>query len=815
MSQVVSDQPQRTYPPFAGFLPFFWLACVFIGGILLADLITVPVWIWAALLGLFLLAFGLMAVLPRRIGLTHLLRRWTGAGERLPRAVLAAVFCLGAWRYGATRPVVTPEHPAFYNDRGPVQLVGVIVRPPDTRDRITLLTVAVETLRYLDGGLTVDKPMAVSGLVLIQAPPEGDDWAYGDVLQATGSLETPSEGADFSYAAYLSRQGVLSVVSNARLERLERGRGNPIRAFIYRLADRGQAVLQALFPSPESDLLAGILLGREQGLSPDLQEAFRRTGATHIIAISGFNIAILSGLFAAVFTQLLGRRGGALAAVAAISGYTILVGADAAVVRAAVMGAVGVLGGLFGRRQNGLNSIGIAALGMALWDPNLPWDVGFQLSLAATLGLVLYAQPLTEGFVRLAGRWLPEAWAMKLAGPVGEFFLFTLAAQAMTLPIMALHFGGVSWLALLANPLILPPQPLVMILGGLAMLGGMLLPGAGRVLASLALPFVSYTIRIVEWMARLPGGEAALPDFHPLWLVAFYGLLFMATLLPRERALPLLKRAFSPQTGLVLLSGLVVFVWGRVLHRPDGRLHLTLLDAEGTVLIQTPAGAAVLVGGGDRPSHLNHALGQMLPPGERTLDVLVAASPQRDDVNALLGVLGRYPPGMVWWGVDPEANATTEALYRQLHGAGAPLQDLTPGSFLELGAGAQLSVLWRGARGAVLWLAWEDFSALVPSGRVTEYAWGLPEAPDVLILPEDLSPDTLVLERIPLWSPGAVLLPLGTADLPLVGEHPVVESLSGYPLVTTLDCGWVRVSTDGSRMWVAGGAVREDPSTCR
>ena len=145
--------------------------------------------------------------------------------------------------------------------------------------------------------------------------------------------------------------------------------------------------------------MAGILLGRDQGLSPQLEEAFQRTGTTHIIAISGFNIAILAGLFTGIATRLLGRKWGAITALLGIGGYTILVGADAAVVRAAIMGAAGVLGGMFGRRQNGLNSLGMAALLMMLLNPNMPWDVGFQLSVAATLGLVLYAQPIEEWFL--------------------------------------------------------------------------------------------------------------------------------------------------------------------------------------------------------------------------------------------------------------------------------------------------------------------------------------------------------------------------------------------------------------------------------
>jgi competence protein ComEC len=805
LPEVIPDD-KRFYSPFQGFLPFFWLAAAFLGGILLADRVNFPAWMWGSLFGLILLLILGSVFIPKSSKVYYRLRDWLGMNRRLPGAVLAAVFCLGGARYALSLPAVTPFHIAYYNDRGPVQMTGCVVRPPDRRDTATYLTVAVESLRPTESAAVVT-PDQVAGRLLVQVPPDGGPWAYGDCLEITGVLQTPQENSDFSYRDYLARQGVLSVSAYARVSRLESGGGNPILGWIYHLGDRAQDTLTHLFPAPESDLLAGILLGRDQGLAPDLQAAFRRTGTTHIIAISGFNIAILSGLFASIFTRLLGRRVGALTAVLAISGYTVLVGADAAVVRAAIMGALGVFGGMFGRRQNGLNSLGIAALGMAAINPQIPWDVGFQLSAAATLGLVLYAQPLSEGFIRLIAKWrpaMPAEQVEKLAGPVGEFFLFTLAAQVMTLPVMAYHFGDVSWLALLANPFILPPQPLVMILGGLSALAGLVLPGLGRIFAVLTLPFVSYTIRMVQWLGRLPVGGLVLPAFHPMWLVVVYALLFFFTLLPREKQRAGLQRVFSLQTGLILLSGLVILTWNRILTAPDGRLHLTLLDESGTVFLRTPDGQTVLIGAGPRPSVLNQFLGQTLPLARRELDMVVVASPDREDLNALTGALSRFPPTQCLWGVDPEANQTAVQVYHALDEMAVPLIPLTAGSALDLGDGIRMTVVWQGPRGAVLWLSWADFSALIPAGQVAGFDWRLPESPDAILLPDGLLDQDGLPAAITVWRPGVILAPIGPGDLPLSGDPPVMTALAGYPLVSTLDHGWVRVSTDGAQMWVSG-----------
>ena len=719
-----SSNPDKTKrSPLKGFLPFLWLSLAVLCGILLADWLAWPGWIWVVGCGLGLSVLILAKLLPKSIGFTHHLRKWTGADQRLPGMVLVILFFLAAWRYAAYQPKITPEHAAYYNERGRVELTGVVVEDPDRRDTTINLTLEVESLRLLDE----NKMQEATGLVLIQTSP-GGDWAYGDRLVIRGSLQTPSESGDFSYRDYLAKKRILSLMSYAQVERTDTGAGSPLKAWLLDLRHSGYLTLTKLFSSPESDLLAGILLGLDEGLSPQLQEAFRRTGTTHIIAISGFNMAILAGLFSGITARLFGRKWGVLTAILGITGYTVLVGAEAAVVRAAIMGALGVFGGMFGRRQNGLNSLGLAALLMMFQNPNIPWDVGFQLSAAATLGLVLYAQPLEERFVALLAKRLPEERVQRWAGPVSEFFLFTIIAQWLTLPVMAYHFEGVSWLAVFVNPLILPAQSLVMILGGLAMLAGMVLPGLGQVMAVIALPFVSYTIRVVNWLGTLSMGEWQVPAFHPLWLVLYYGVLFFLTLFPRETRQKALKKVLTPQVGAVVLFGLVTLTWRHVLSRPDGNLHLTLLDAEGTVLVQTPNGGTVLIGAGSRPSELNESLGRMLPAGQKRLDALLVGSTYRDDLNALTGALDRYHPDLVLWNGDPEVNQTARQVYSQLREGEVTFYAMEAGQTLLIEEGLTVRVLWTGDRGALFWLAWENFSALLPAGKVEEHWLDVSEA---------------------------------------------------------------------------------------
>ena len=118
----------------------------------------------------------------------------------------------------------------------------------------------------------------------------------------------------------------------------------------------------------------------------------------------GFNFAIIAGLFGLLFTRWLGRWRGMLAAFAGVTFYAVLAGASAAVVRAAVMGVLALLAVQLGRRGHGINTLLFVAALMAVFNPYILWDVGFQMTFMATLGLVLYANPLDEWFRRNTNR---------------------------------------------------------------------------------------------------------------------------------------------------------------------------------------------------------------------------------------------------------------------------------------------------------------------------------------------------------------------------------------------------------------------------
>jgi competence protein ComEC len=478
------------------------------------------------------------------------------------------------------------------------------------------------------------------------------------------------------------------------------------------------------------------------------------------------------------------------------------------------MGGLGVFAAQMGRRQYGLNSLAFVAALMALADPHVLWDVGFQLSFMATLGLILYADPLAQWFTGLAARRLPLSTAQRLSQPAGEYFLFTLAAQLTTLVLILYYFQRLSLVSFLANPLVLPAQPAVMILGGLAALTGMVFQPLGQVIAYLAWPFIVYTIRLVELFARLPGAAWTLPPLSFWAVLAFYALLFGLTAFgPRLRGWTAARLGETgPRLAWIALAGLglaTVVVWRAALAAPDGRLHLTMLDVGGgdALLIQTPEGRNLLVNGGSSPNLLSDALGRRLPLGAGQLDYLIVAAASEEQLAALPRLVERFPPGQVLWSGPTAGEYSARQLRQALTDLHVPMVDAQAGQILELGQGARLHVLAVEPRGAALLLEWGNFRALLPVGLDFDSMKALSKDHSLttvtaLLLADGGYAPLNPPEWIERWGPQVVVLSVAAGDEQGRPDSQVLQALEGRTLLRTDRNGWIELSTDGERLWI-------------
>jgi len=730
-----------------------WLA-----GIAIGRFLNLPA-------GSFLVASGL-GLLLAVVGENRL--RMVGLGT--------AIFFLGAWRLAVAIPDFESSHISAHNDSFRVAtLAGVVSDFPDVRDEYIGLRVSSDSIRYSDS----EEPQLITGDALVRAD-RFESFSYGDRVEALGILETPPEFQDFSYRDYLARQGIFSLVANASVTTIAAGDGNPVLHLLFRLRQRALDTLYSIFPDPEASLLAGILLGIESGISSEVRDAFNDTSTTHIIAISGFNITILAALVISLTGRTLGMRKGAIVAATVIALYTILVGADASVVRAAIMGGLVLFARFLGRVTLAMASLGAAAILMTLANPYLLWDVGFQLSFAATLGLVLYAEPLKDGFVKIASRWMETDRANRLSTPVGEFLLFTFAAQITTLPLTAYHFQRLSLVSFLANPIVLPAQPPLMILGGLATMAGMIWLPLGQLLAWLAWPFPAFTIRVVDLFAAVPSAAIDLGPISFPALIGMYVLLFGGTVLLRERrpSLP----APSLLAILIAISVVAILTWKAVADHPDGRIHMTRFESGGT-LIETAEGRYVLVGGGDSPTALANSLGRKLPLFHRRLDWLIV--PDRE-FDGLAGLPARYEIGAVIANTDLLDGALA-GLIQQLQARGARVVRAEQGLAFDLGAGARLELID------------DDLTLLLTSGKAR-----FAIIPDVRSAGDSRQPELASLTGIILPNASTIgwLQEIEVLVVVVDGPDPLPSNASNPKVLATDERGWIEMATDGENLWL-------------
>jgi competence protein ComEC len=455
---------------------------------------------WVLLIGLGLLSALLeMFYIPKN---RHALR--SRVLLALPFGMLLAACGLGGWRFQSALPIFSPEDVAFYQPLDDVVLTGTITSFPQRSSSATTAIVSVDSLQAF--GHTY----MVAGQVDVRLP-AGFHLSYGDRLRLAGNLDGVVEDSQPYFTSHLARRGVFSRMPYPQIDWISSGHGSQIYRMLYSLRARAQTLIYNQVPFPESSLLEGILLGIEWNIPGILRQAYRGTGLIHIIAISGFNIALIANVVAQLFRRIFPHAWAAVLSICAIFFYTLLVGAEPAVVRAAIMGSLAIPAHYIGRRIFGLHALVVAASLMLLFNPFLLWDISFQLSFLATMGLMLLVDPLATWVHGIIDRHFSEQSADR-SMPLLMLVITTFAAQFAVSPVLFALDPYLPVFALLANLIILPLQPIVMILGALSVLAGWLFPLAGRLLGWLVWPFIALGNQVAMRISLNPFSQVRLPE---------------------------------------------------------------------------------------------------------------------------------------------------------------------------------------------------------------------------------------------------------------------------------------------------------------
>jgi competence protein ComEC len=661
--------------------------------------------------------------------------------------------------------------------------------------------------------------------------PRYPDYAYGDMLQLKGRLETPETGS-FDYRAYLARQGVSWTMYYPHVERLDTGEGNRLLSWVYSLRDWLSASLGKILPEPQAALAQGITLGDRGTIPTTIEDDFVRSGTAHVLAISGVNLTIIAGILVALTIWLLGRRYYIYIWVTLAMAwlYALLTGLEPPVLRAAVMLSVFLLADLFGRQRNGLVALLVAAAVMAGISPPVLGDASFQMSFAAMVGLVLVAPPLQAAGRRLVGAYDGQGPLRSAAAFLTDSLAVSLAAVVAVWPLIAHYFGLVSWVGPIATLLALPALTAIIIGGMLAGGLGLLFLPLGQVIGWLVWLPLSYLLLVAKGFAALPGASLPTGPSPIGLLVAYYVLLGLALLATSHRqALARAGRAAAvfisgmPRKWVVpALAVVALLVWAGALAMPDDNVHVTFLDVgQGDAILISRGSRQILIDGGPSPQAVTLGLGREMPFWDRTIDVVVTTHPEADHLTGLVEVARRYRVEQVIEGQADNESALWQAWDRTLAERGIPRTTAAIGQRISLGDGVTIEVL--NPSGAADWqTSLNDRSIVlkVTVGKVSFLLTGdVEEAAetDMITRRADLASTVLKVAHhgsdtstseafLALVRPQVAVVSVGKDNAyaqPSPSVTARLESLLGPAnLYRTDRNGTIEFITDGQRLWV-------------
>jgi ComEC/Rec2-related protein len=695
--------------------PLILLSSAWLSGIVLAAAWQLP--------PIIPLGIAIAAIIPA-------LYYWSHRSRRLLFLSLC-LLCAGAWRYTIAQPAYDPQSVVHAIGPAVVDINGIVAAEPRLSAHARLLTIQVTEIspkdsydwQPLHGTIEV-----ISHGTLLEDPYGAN---YGDSVTLYGKLLAPSSQTPTAFQAVMSFPGI-SISS---------GSGNPVLTQLYHLRVHCAAILTRSLPQPLAALLIAIVLGLRTPALTTLAFAFNVTGTAHLIVPSGFKVTIVASLItnstrwlsqSRLTKYLPGQRykaGAWLQTLLVISGialYTVLSGAGAAALRAGIMGSLLVIAPRLQRTYNVYTALAFTAILMSLQDPTILWDTGFLLSFLGTLGIVLFTPTLQ--------RYLHFCEILPGGHIVAENAAVTLAAQLATLPIFALTFQQISFIAPIANLLTVPLLGILVTLGLVICLAGFIALPLAQLFGKIAWPLLWYMSQTITSCAALPYAYMHVEQMSSMLSWLYYGLLTLSVLVLCTYYERYTYRAGKPITtvtqhrggashhtrfqrwqqhkvlrystyigGTILLIAITASV-SQVSQYTATNSDTTIAflnigpvgkTAQGeAILIRSADGAVVLIDGGPDASSLAETLDSRFPPWQRSINLAVLTIPQTAHIVGLQDAITRYNVAAVIDTGMQHPNTTYIRWRRTIDEQHLSYTTVGQGQTISVGTRLRLEILW-------------------------------------------------------------------------------------------------------------------------
>lgn len=805
--------------------PIVAITIAFAGGIALAGRAPLPPaasWLIAAMYAAWLLSlFARMARLSALLALLSFLGlgfahaamhaerepQWPAAADGRTITARGIVHAAPEGTADGWRAVLRLQA-AFVGEREPRRSPRSRRRPPGvgTRDA------SEGSLRPLEGLVRISGRHQPPGVHV------GDEVLIRGRFRAGRPAGNPGERSERDA---LRRRGLLGVIATGRaggVTVLRRGRWSVRGAIGTARARAVDAIVRAL-PAPHGGLMLSLLLGIDAYLPAEVYQQFSRAGLLHLMVVSGAQVAIVAGaLAAAVRVTRLPVWPSATVLGAGVAAFAAMVGWAPSVGRALIMTAIAVAGTLVGRDRDRAATLATAALVLLAIHPPVLFDIGFQLSFAATWGLLFLAPALQQRCARLGPR---------LSAALGV----TLGAQAAVVPLLMVHFQTIPLAGLVANLLALPIVA-VLVPAGFALIPVLIAaPALGGALLTVLRPGLLALLWIGARFGDLSWATLPTPPVGATMAVALYAILGIALAIAAGSWRP----SGGQRAGAASAAILAITIWYATASAAPSVLTVTVLDVgQGeAILIQSPSGRSALVDGGGElyAERSGWDVGRMrvVPAlrraGVRRLDVVLLSHPHEDHVGGLPAVVENFPVGLVLDPGVPHPAPSYVRFLRLIEARKIPYRQAREGLQVDLGAGARLAILHpTGTADSPLALDGDPVHARgvvarLTYGRTAMLLTGDVEAPVERLLMERGAPLTSQVlkvghhgsktstspEFVARVQPKVAVISLG-ADNAFGHPHPMtlgVLAAAGAAVYRTDRDGAVRITSDGTTLRVS------------
>lgn len=414
------------------------------------------------------------------------------------------LLCVGYW-FGLAQLEKWNTLPEEYDVVGKAWVSTV----PDTSD-----TDMSTVLRFLH----CDGDICPRHDVLIRLPAY-EHLQYGQVLDIECTLKNPkSRTESFDYRMYLAMRGIQYICTPHQWKKTDEQQGLLIMRTLFSMRQKFETRIDTLVPYPESGLIKGLLFGGGSYLTKDTQTLFSKTGLSHIVAVSGANVVIVAeAFFYGALLLGLWRKQALLVSGFGVLVFVLIVGASASAVRAGIMCELVIVASLVSRKASGLRLWSVTLAVMLTFQPlSLEYDIGFQLSFMATLGLLVcstWSRTVLQSIASTALRFFVE------------IILLSICVESFVLPIVFYHFHVFSLVSILANVLVLPCITLAMLLGTVTLIMSYISFSLAHLCGISAYAVLHYMMSTVEIIGNLPFATIPIEPFGSLHVVGWYGIL--------------------------------------------------------------------------------------------------------------------------------------------------------------------------------------------------------------------------------------------------------------------------------------------------